>query len=98
MKAVRFQCSRCGGGMVLCRHLGVSGLSCPFCGNIELLEESDAVQLAQLHAASELAGMEYRAREHRAILDLERSRRKAQAAAICVFTLIALVLIIIYLS
>ncbi len=98
MKSVRCQCSRCGAGMVLCRHLGISGLSCPFCGNIEPLEESDAVKLAQLHAASEQVNMGFRYQEHRDVLDLERSRRKAQTIAICVFALIALILIIIYLT
>ena len=96
MKALQSRCSKCNAVMVFANHGDHSTLTCPYCGNAKLLVESDTVKVAQIHAATELTGMEYRYREHRDHLDFARSRRRGQNLIIGICGFIALILICVY--
>ena len=98
MKTIRMTCRNCHGRMTLEECGAYYRLSCPFCGNTEILMGSDRVQVAQIEADTDRLKMAYCHQEHRDFLEEVRTRRKIQIAIICAFALITLVLTWIFIT
>ncbi len=99
MKSVQVTCSRCNAPMTLEKHGSYSDVSCPYCGNKStLLIESDRVKIARTRENTERFSLRLRYREHLDFLTEARARRRIQLVIICVFSLITLILIGIFLT
>ena len=99
MKFVKLTCSKCNGTMTVEDHGAYSRVSCPYCGSSAgMLVESDRVKVARLMAETEQLNRAFSYLEHRDYLSADWFRQKAQIVIICVFVVIILVLIGIFLG
>ena len=92
MKNIRMTCRNCHGRMNLEKYGADYRLTCPYCGNAEMLIGSSSVQTAQISAETERFGMSLRHQEHLDFLEESHTNRKIQIAIICIFMLIAIIL------
>ena len=99
MESIQMICSRCNATMVLEKRGNYSSISCPYCGSsADLLIESDKVKVTQIREDTERLRMTLSYREHQDYLVEKHSLRKTQIAIICIFALIALALVWVFVT
>lgn len=97
MRTIQLKCSRCHAPLPA-EQMDAAVITCPYCGSTLLLSESDRVKTARIQADTERMA---RMSEYQKYLDTRResrNRRRTQAAIICVFSVIAAILVRMLLS